>query len=122
MNSTMGGEKMEDFNEQSIPEQYRPVSTWAFVGYFLLCCIPIVNIVCLIIFACSDSNINRRNFARAYLVIFGIAIVLYMIGWASLFNASSSVTNDTLKTYEESRTQMLQEQNNYYPSLGILPN
>lgn len=65
-----------------LPEQYQPLSPWAYWGYMLLFSVPIVGFIFLIIFSCKSSNINRRNFARSYwcnLIIFGVALIVLII-------------------------------------------
>ena len=52
--------------EETLPAQFRPLSPWAYFGYSLLFSIPVVGFILLIVFSCKKSNINRRNFARAY--------------------------------------------------------
>ena len=49
-----------------LPEQYRPLSPWAYFGLQLLFAIPVIGFIFLIVFSCKKSNINRRNFARSY--------------------------------------------------------
>lgn len=63
----------------NIPAEYRPLSPWAYFGYELLFCIPLVGFICLIVFAFNNSNINRRNFARSYFCVFLITIVLAIV-------------------------------------------
>lgn len=68
--------------QSSIPEQYEPLSPWAYWGYTLLFSVPIVGFIFLIIFSCKDSNLNRRNYARSYwcnLIIVGIALVALIL-------------------------------------------
>ena len=68
-----------------IPEQYRPLSPWAYFGWGILFSIPIVGLILLIVFSVSSSNINRRNFARSYwcwLVIMIIAIAVLLASGA----------------------------------------
>lgn len=60
-------------------EQIEPLSPWAYFGYSLLFNIPIVGIICLLIFSFDDSNINRRNFARSYWCIYVVIAVLALI-------------------------------------------
>ena len=48
------------------PEQFRPLSPWAYFGYSLLFSIPLVGFILLIVFSLSDGNYNRRNYARSY--------------------------------------------------------
>ncbi|MEG1384510.1 MAG: hypothetical protein RSD08_04335 [Oscillospiraceae bacterium] len=53
------------------------VRPWGYVGYFLLFSIPIVGLIFLIVFAFSDKNRNRRNFARGYFVYMLICAVVF---------------------------------------------
>ncbi|MFE5320434.1 hypothetical protein ACFQ88_17140 [Paenibacillus sp. NPDC056579] len=47
---------------------------------FILCAIPIVNIVMLFVWAFGDgTNPNKRNYARASLLLALIFIVLYVV-------------------------------------------
>lgn len=68
-----------DFNEQQLPPQYRPISAWGYFGYSLLYVIPIVGFICLIVFALSNDNINRRNHARSYFCALIIAVIILAI-------------------------------------------
>ena len=47
----------------------------------LILCIPIVNLIMLIIWACNNGNglPNRATFSKAYLIMMAIGIVLYII-------------------------------------------
>ena len=66
-----------------LPEKYKPLGAWAYFGYSLLFCIPIVGLILLIVYSFSDKNINRRNFARSYwvaiLIVLIVSIVLSII-------------------------------------------
>lgn len=61
------------------PKKYRPISAWGYIGYMVLYTIPIIGTIFLIIFAFSDKNINRRNFARSYfyMIILLIVVLIY---------------------------------------------
>lgn len=61
---------------QYLPPKYRPLGAWAYFGYTLLFCIPLIGFICLIVFACSGSNVNRRSFARSYFCGFLIALII----------------------------------------------
>ena len=66
----------------NIPNEYRVLSPWAYFGYSILFAIPLVGLICAIVFACDSSNLNRRNFARSYfcgLLIAVILIVLFVV-------------------------------------------
>ena len=77
------------------------VSTWSFVGLLLLYCIPCVNIICLIIFACGGiKNQNIKNHARAMLIITLFIVILWVVLFGILgvgiFSASKSAINSSL--------------------------
>ena len=63
----------------SIPSNYQPISSWGYVGYTILFSIPLIGLICLIIFALSDENINRRNFARSYFCTFLLAVIVVIL-------------------------------------------
>ena len=62
---------------ETLPYKYRPLSAWAYFGYQLLFALPLAGFICLIVFACTDSNINRRSFARSYFC--GVIIVAIVV-------------------------------------------
>ena len=66
-------------NQNNVPEQYKPIGMWGYFGYQLLFAIPIVGFICLIVFSLSNSNINRRNYARSYFCIVIIALVVCLV-------------------------------------------
>jgi hypothetical protein len=80
--------------EDQLPERFRPLSPWSYFGYSILYSIPILGWVFLILNAVSAENVNKRNFARSYFVIWAIVLVVvvlsivfgwtaYMSGWMS---------------------------------------
>ena len=81
------------------PEIFRPLSAWAYVGYSLLFAIPIVGLICVIVFACSNTNINRRNYARSLLIGLVIGIVLALILSAITGINLASLYNQTYNRY-----------------------
>ena len=73
---------------------YAVLSSWAYVGTLLLMAIPIAGFILTIVWAAgSTTNLNRRNLARANLLIMGIVLALYIfiiiaavaIGGSALF-------------------------------------
>lgn len=64
----------------NIPEEYKPITMWGYLGYQILFSIPIVGFILLIVFSFGGtSNVNLKNFARSYFCIFIIAFVLCLI-------------------------------------------
>ena len=63
-----------------LPKAYKPISMWGYFGYDLLFAIPIVGLICIIVFAFSSStNKNLQNYARSKFCWFLIALVLWAI-------------------------------------------
>ena len=65
--------------QEQLPEKFRPLSPWAYFGYGILFSIPLVGLICLIVFSFNDTNINRRNYARSYFIVLLIAVVLLVV-------------------------------------------
>ena len=71
--------------ESRLPEQYKPLSPWAYFGYNLLFSIPLIGFILLIVFALSNDNINRRNYARSFFVAMLFGLIMGLIGVFILF-------------------------------------
>ena len=82
-------------NRYAIPEQYRPISPWAYIGYTLLFSLPIAGFILLIVFSFNDNNYNRRNYARSYfcwlllIVIIFVTIIGFLLLTGTAINLSS---------------------------------
>lgn len=63
----------------NIPNEYKPLSAWAYFGYNLLFAIPLVGFIMLIVFSFDSSNINRRNYARSFFCAYLIAVILGVV-------------------------------------------
>ena len=67
-------------SEENIPEQYKPITMWGYLGYQIVFSIPIIGWIILLVFAFSkDENINIQNSARSYIIFLIMSIVLYFI-------------------------------------------
>ena len=66
-----------------LPDRYKPLNPWAYVGYALLYSIPIVGFIFLIVNSTGAArNLNKRNFARSYwawLAVIATVAVIVMI-------------------------------------------
>lgn len=59
------------------------ISTGAFVGILLLMCVPVVNLIFLIVWACGGcKKFQKRYYARAMLIVCVISVVLFFITFA----------------------------------------
>ncbi len=66
-------------DNSNIPEEYRPISAWGYVGYNLLFSIPLVGFILLIVFAFDSSNLNRRSYARSFFATWLIIAIIVAI-------------------------------------------
>ena len=66
---------------KNISEEYRPISPLGYIGYQILFSIPIIGFICILIYAFGDSNknINLRNFAKSYLYVIAIIVLLTLL-------------------------------------------
>ena len=71
--------KFEQEEIKSLPSKYRPIGAWGYFGYNILFSIPLIGFICLVIFACSSSNINRRSYARSFFCVWIVALVFFGI-------------------------------------------
>ena len=60
---------MNDFEQQYLPEAYRPLSPWTYFGLSILYAVPVIGWVFLIAHAVASRNINKRNYARSFFCI-----------------------------------------------------
>lgn len=65
-----------------LPEKYRPMGAWTYFGYSILFSLPVIGLIVLIVCAFSDSNINRRSFARSYFCVALLIVILIAILFA----------------------------------------
>jgi len=64
---------------QNLPSEYRPLGAWSYFGYHFLFSLPIIGFIILIVCAFSNSNINRRSYARSFFCALLIDIVLTVV-------------------------------------------
>lgn len=61
------------------PKEFCPLSAWGYLGYSIVFMIPVVGWAILLYCALSSSNINRRSYARAYLLSIFIFLLLLIL-------------------------------------------
>jgi len=66
----------------------KPLSVGNYIVMFILCAIPIVGFICLLVWAFgSGTNMNKKNYARAALIlsliVVAIWIVIFIVGGAA---------------------------------------
>ena len=74
-----------------LPEKYRPLGAWAYFGYSILFLVPVIGWVFMAVFALSDSNLNRRGFARSFFC-FWIVLLIFAAVMAATLLAGSGIS------------------------------
>ena len=72
-----------------VPEEYRPLSPFAYFGYTILYNIPLIGWIFRVIHAIAATNVNKRNYARSYFVILFLLILIFVV--TMLIGASSGI-------------------------------
>jgi hypothetical protein len=56
-----------------------PLRVGQYIGMFLLMCVPILNIILLFVWGFgSSANLNKKNFARAALILCAIMLIFWI--------------------------------------------
>ena len=79
----------------SAPAPYQdasPLSIGNYLIMMIISVIPIVNLVMLFVWGFGNSNLNRKNYARAQLIVLAIGVVLSIIFGASIAASLASLT------------------------------
>ena len=75
-------------------EDTAPLSVGACTLMFVVSAIPVVNIIMLFVWGFGNSNRNRKNWARAQLIITAVVIVLCIIFGASIMAALGTLAGN----------------------------
>ena len=75
-----------EYDAFNVPPEFRPLGAFAYFGLSILFSIPVIGLIFLIVFSFSDANINRRNFARSYFIIWlFLAIIVAVLAITGVF-------------------------------------
>ncbi|MBR3318795.1 MAG: hypothetical protein IKG21_13350 [Atopobiaceae bacterium] len=85
-----------EFDEYDVQSDYRPIGAWGYIGYNILFGLPIVGLILIVVFSFSNTNINRRNYARSYLigVVFLLILTIVLAVTGRLGEIMSSIPNN----------------------------
>lgn len=85
----------QPYNPQYNPDNNAPMTVGGYLLTFILLAIPIVGIIMIFVWAFGDNvNLNKKNLAKAYLILMIIGIVLsilFFILFYSFFSTFNSV-------------------------------
>jgi Mn2+/Fe2+ NRAMP family transporter len=84
----------------SIPKKFRPISAWGYIGYQILFSLPILGLILMIVFACSNEKVNRRNYARANLILIVISVIFTVVAFILAGPAIAEVFEELLQQYQ----------------------
>jgi len=82
--------------------RYKVHTVWGYIGNMIVLSIPLVGFIMALVWSFSGSvNLNRRNFARAYLILMvigivisaAIALVWYFIIWPAIMSVLQEYIN-----------------------------
>ena len=88
---------MNDFEQQYLPEAYRPLSPWTYFGLSILYAVPVIGWVFLIAHAVASRNINKRNYARSFFCVYILAAVDFAPEFRGLAARSVAVRRTDVK-------------------------
>jgi hypothetical protein len=81
--------------QPAVRPETEPLRVSQYLGMLLLLCIPIVNIVLLFVWGFGSSvNVNKKNYARAVLILAAIGIVLSILFSAAITSMFLSMFNN----------------------------
>lgn len=87
----------QPYNQQQYPN-FRPVdnsplSMGQYLVMMLLMAIPLVNIILLFVWGFGEYNVNKKNFARAQLIMVAIGFVLSILMMILIFAIGASMAD-----------------------------
>ena len=62
-----------------LPPELQPMSPWAYFGYEILYALPVVGWIFLVCHAIGARNVNKRNFARSFFVVYILLAFLWLL-------------------------------------------
>jgi hypothetical protein len=69
-----------------------PLRVGQYIGMFLLMCVPILNIILLFVWGFGSSvNLNKKNFARASLILCAIMLVFWIVAGKVFLDSLGSI-------------------------------
>ena len=95
---------MKQFEKDEIrelPSKYKPIGAWGYFGLNILFSLPVIGLICLIVFACSSKNIVRRSYARSFFCGLIIAVVILAVVLILAFTVGKEFMAQYLEMFKE---------------------
>lgn len=78
-------------------EDASPLSIGSYLVMMFVGAIPVVGLILMLVWAFGgNTNINRRNYARATLILMAVGIVLTIVFGGAFFAAVSNISSGTI--------------------------
>lgn len=86
------GYQQQPMQQPIMYEDTTPLGIGSYIAMMLLQAVPVVGIILMFVWGFgSNVNVNKKNFARASLILLGISIVLTLITMAIMGKTFSSI-------------------------------
>jgi hypothetical protein len=70
----------------------KPLRVGQYIGMLLLMCVPILNIILLFVWGFgSSANLNKKNFARAALILCAIMLIIWIVAGGIIGGSLGSI-------------------------------
>jgi len=90
-----------------VDSRYAPLSVGAYLGAFLLGCVPLVGLIVYIVWACSGGvNKNLRHLAIAQLILLAVGILISVLAGSCVAAVFSELLRQ-MENYTSSATLLL---------------
>ena len=67
-------------------DENRHITAWGYIGYGILFALPVLGLICILVFSFSSTYPCRRNYARSYLILLVISLIVVGIMLATGFD------------------------------------
>lgn len=83
-----------------VPVEYKPITAWGYVGYYILYQIPIVGFIIMLINCFgSNTNVHLKNLSRCYLILYIIAVIISVVYVIAILTGMMDYSSSTYGEY-----------------------
>lgn len=73
-----------EYRPPAFPEDTSPLSVGSYLVMLIVSAIPLVGLIMMFVWGFGNSNRNRKNFARASLILTAVGIVIFLLSYSTL--------------------------------------
>lgn len=83
-----------------VPVEYKPISAWGYVGYYMLYQIPIIGFIFMLINCFgSRTNVHLKNLSRCYLILYIVAVIICVVYVIAIMTGMLEYSGDGYSAY-----------------------